>query len=157
MAADRHVGERAAQHPLLRPDVPGDVGEDRDAVVLEGRFVEDLGAVAERCGGFVEAALALGVGDISKDTAGDVFLGEAADLVPLVEDELGGGVRLSQFGGVGFVDLPPEEPVALEAGGGWGASGSPQVLIVPKSSSFRWSTRRGSLWSFRKWHHGGFL
>ena len=27
MVADRHVGERAAQHPLLLPDVPGDVGE----------------------------------------------------------------------------------------------------------------------------------
>ncbi len=139
VVADRHVGERTAQHPLLLPDVPGDVGEgffnfggevlareqvgevgvaavavevhelgaadgqagaaqdvrldgevgevllldpggrldldevpaaaaaledvgeDQDAVVLEGRFVEDLGAVAERCGGFVEAALALGV------------------------------------------------------------------------------------------------
>ncbi len=43
-------------------------------------------------------------------------LGEAADLVPLVEDELGGGVDLGQFGGVGLVDLPPEELVALEAG-----------------------------------------
>ena len=60
------------------------------------------------------------MGDIYKDAAGDVLLGEAADLVPLVEDELGGGVDLGQLGGVGLVDLPLEELVALEAGGEFG-------------------------------------
>ena len=46
-----------------------DVGEDYYAVVFEGGFVEELGAVAQGVGGFVEAALALGVGDVNKVTS----------------------------------------------------------------------------------------
>ena len=45
------------------------------------------------------------------------MLGEAADLVPLVEDELGGGVDLGELGGTGLVDPPPEVLVALDPGG----------------------------------------
>lgn len=42
----------------------------------------------------------MGIGDLR---------GEAADLVFLIEDEPGGGVDFGRLGGIGTVDLPPEE------------------------------------------------
>ena len=45
----RHVGERAAQHPLLRPDAPGDVGEelfDFGGEVLAREQVGEVGVAA---------------------------------------------------------------------------------------------------------------
>ena len=49
MVTDRHVGERAAQHPLLRPDVPGDVVEehfDFGGEVLAHEQIGEVGVAA---------------------------------------------------------------------------------------------------------------
>lgn len=72
VVADRHVGERAAQHRLLRADVPGDVGEgfiNLGSEVLAHEQVGEVGVAA-----FAVEVHELGAADGQAGAAQDVRL-----------------------------------------------------------------------------------
>ena len=93
-----------------------DIDRDECVVGEEAGFENRRGAVVDQFAGEFDALSMRIVGNIDEHAAREAIAGEGADLPALVEAVLKNLVRL-ELKGERLVDFPPQELVALGAGG----------------------------------------